>query len=163
MPVDLEIIRASEFLRLGSKGEFDLISSCGVLAKLARACRLRGINRALLDIREARAPLTPRELAELVNTFHEIGFTRDQRLAILHSGDPHRRARTFAFLVRMRGWMVKAFGDFEEALHWLSAPEKPEPKSAVGRRLPVIDESEEASFVRHYPERHRSLRVDRQH
>ena len=163
MPVDLEIIRACEFLRVGSKGEFDLMASCAVLAKLARACRLRGINRALLDIRQSRAPLTPTELAALVNIFHEIGFTRDQRLAILHSGDPHRRARTFAFLSRMRGWMVRAFGDFEEAIYWLSATEKLPPKSATGRRVPVTDASEEISFVRRYPEQHRALRINRQH
>jgi len=99
----------------------------------------------------------------LVNTFHEIGFTRDHRLAILHSGDPHRRARTFAFLSRIRGWMVQAFRDFEEAIYWLSAPEKPAPKQAAGRRLPVTDVSDETSFVRRYPEQHRSLRVNRQH
>src|SRR5215469_4498212 len=104
-----------------------------------------------------------RNPAPLVNTFHEIGFTRDHRLAILHSGDPHRRARTFAFLSRIRGWMVRAFGDFEEAIYWLSAPEKPAPKQAAGRRLPVTDVSDETSFVRRYPEQHRSLRVNRQH
>lgn len=163
MPVDLEIIRASEFLRMGGHGEFDLIASCALLAKLARACRLRGIHRALIDIRQSRAPLTPSELAALVNAFHDIGFTRDLRLAILHSGDRYRRARTFAFLSRMRGWMVQTFGDFEGALYWLSAPETPARKPATGRRLPVTDVSEEASFVRHFPEQHRSLRINRQH
>lgn len=49
MPVDLEIIRASEFLRMGSKGEIDAIAIREVLARVARACRLRGIHRAFLD------------------------------------------------------------------------------------------------------------------
>jgi hypothetical protein len=62
----------------------------------------------------------------------------------------------------MRGWMVQTFGDFEEALYWLSAPETPARKPATGRRLPVTDESEEASFVQHYSEQRRSLRIDRQ-
>lgn len=163
MPVDLEIIRASEFLRMGSHGEFDLAASCALLAKLARACRLRGIHRALIDVRQSRAPLTPTEIAALVNAFHEIGFTRDLRLAILHSGDPSHRARTFAFLSRMRGWMVRAFGDFEEAIYWLSAAEKPVRKSATGLRLPVAEVSEQTSFVRLDSEQHRPVRINRQH
>jgi hypothetical protein len=58
---------------------------------------------------------------KLVNTFREIGFTRQQRLAILYSVDPHRRARLFAFISTLRGWSVRAFDDFEKAINWLSS------------------------------------------
>src|SRR5690242_1702059 len=104
MPVELQIIRAAEFIRLGTEGQFDLAGSCAILAKLAAACKRRGIHRALVDVRNSRAPLTPTEMASLVNVFREIGFPEDQRLAILHAGDPSRRARTFAFISRMKGW-----------------------------------------------------------
>lgn len=119
MPVELQIIRAAEFVRLGGHGKFDLAASCGILANLAQACKRRGIHRALLDARNATVELNPTELESLVNVFREIGFTRNQRLAILHSEDAHHRARLFAFISRTRGWSVRAFGDFEEALRWL--------------------------------------------
>jgi hypothetical protein len=124
MPLELQIIRASEFVRLGAHGHFDLAASKAALAELARACRKRGIDRALMDLRALQPgpkPVFSRDdLIALVNTFREIGFTRQQRLAVLYRSDPHHRARMFAFLSTLRGWTVRAFDDFEKALSWLS-------------------------------------------
>jgi len=124
MPLELQVIRASDFLRMGAEGHFDLAASKVVLAELAGACRKRGIDRAMLDLRALhpgpKPVFSPTDLAKLVNTFREIGFTQRQRLAVLYSSDPHHRARMFAFIGALRGWHVAAFGDFEEALVWLS-------------------------------------------
>ena len=124
MPLELHIIRAHEFIQIGAHGHFDLAASKATLAALARACRKRNINQALLDLRAlhpgAKPVFSPADLAELVGTFREIGFTHRQKLAILYHSDPHHRARLFAFLSTMHGWHVKAFGDFEEAFLWLS-------------------------------------------
>ena len=102
MPLELQIIRAREFIKLGVQGTLDLASSREILRQLAAACRKRGIDQALLDLRglppSATPLLTSDDLASLVNTFHEIGFSERQRLAVLYSGDPHHGARTFAFL-----------------------------------------------------------------
>jgi len=127
MPIELQIIRASEFIRVGPQGHFDLESSKEVLKVLASACRKRGINQALLDLRELRPGPTPvfspKDLATLVNTFQEFGFVPSQRLAVLYESDPHHRASLFAFIGRTRGWQVQAFAVFEEAITWLSASE----------------------------------------
>jgi formylglycine-generating enzyme required for sulfatase activity len=62
----------------------------------------------------------------LVNTFREIGLTHKQRLAVLYLSDPHRRAPMFASIARLRGWKVRAFDNFEQAILWLSAaPSEP--------------------------------------
>jgi hypothetical protein len=140
MPLELQIIRASEFIRVGTPGKLDFNSSREVLRQLAAACRRRGIHRALLDVRDLvlgpTPMLAPGELASLVNTFREIGFTHEQRLAVLYSADPHRGARLFAFIGALRGWTVEAFSDFEEALDWLSTEEPSElPAKAVPVRL----------------------------
>ncbi len=124
MPTELHVIRASDFIRLGAKGEFDVAASKIVLAELACACRKRGIDRAMLDLRalepKPKPVFSPTDLAKLVNTFREIGFTHQQKLAILYSSDPHHRARMFAFISTLRGWRVAAFENFESALGWLS-------------------------------------------
>src|ERR1041384_8664081 len=124
MPLELQIIRASEFIRLGAHGHLDLAASREILRQLASACRLRGINQALLDLRDVHPGATPmltrNDLAVLVNTFREVGFSEKQRLAVLYSADPHHRARLFAFMSTLRGWNVKASEKFEEALLWLS-------------------------------------------
>jgi hypothetical protein len=128
MPLELQVIRASDFIRLGANGHFDFAASKMVLAELASACRKRGIDRAMLDLRALHpgpTPVfTPTDLANLVNTFREIGFTRQQKLAVLYGDDPHHRARLFAFISTLRGWRVAAFGSFEEAMVWLSDDDK---------------------------------------
>jgi hypothetical protein len=130
MPMELQIIRAQEFIRLGTKGHFDLKSSKAVLAQLAAACCKRGINQALVDLRMLhpgpKPVFSPNDLVALVNTFHEVGFTHKQRLAVLYGSDPHHRARLFAFIAKLRGWKVQAFDSFEEAVMWMSAMEKPQ-------------------------------------
>ncbi|HWC61289.1 MAG TPA: hypothetical protein VHC44_16465 [Verrucomicrobiae bacterium] len=119
---------------------------------------MRGINRALLDGRNARAELSANELAALVNVFCDIGFCRDLRLAILHSAERYQRARLFAFISRMKGWNVRAFGDFEQAMYWLSGDQhKPRPKAAAAtgskRRISVShsDGNENAVTIKPLP------------
>ena len=125
MPLELQIIRASEFVRLGARGHLNFQASKDALQELAHACRKRSVDRALLDLRELLIPakplFTPSELASLVETFREAGFARHQRLAVLYRNDPHHGARLFAFIGRIRGGQVRAFAEFEEALFWLSA------------------------------------------
>lgn len=133
MPTDLQIIRAREFIRLGAQGKVDLIASKAVLAQLAGACWKRGINQALLDLREVhlgpKPVFSPKDLAVLVNTFREIGFTHKQRLAVLYRSDPHSRARMFSFIAILHGWSVQAFDNYEAALAWFSELEQEHSKS----------------------------------
>jgi len=125
MPLELQVIRATEFIRMAPNGEFDLAASRAALAELGRACRKRGIDRALLDLRAfapgPRPRFTEADLIALVNIFPEIGFNEQQRLAVLYRFDPHCRARLFARLGTARGWTVRAFNNFERSLSWLSA------------------------------------------
>ena len=146
MSLKLQIIRLHEFIRLGPSGKFDPKGSKAGLALLAAACLKRGILQALLDLRALRPGpepvFSPDDLVSLVSTFREIGFTSRHRLAVLYVIDPHERARMFASIARLRGWTVKAFEDFEQAVAWLSdaAPAQPEAQAALStrkRRVPV--------------------------
>jgi hypothetical protein len=143
MPLELQIIRASEFVRLGAHGHFDLAASKVALAQLARACRKRGINQALMDLRALhpgpKPVFSPADLVELVKTFHAIGFTHQLRLAILYQTDPYQRARLFAFLSALHGWSVQAFADFEKAILWLSHEQEAPAavRSPAEKQIPV--------------------------
>ena len=96
MPIELQIIRAQEFIRVGAHGHFDLEASKAVLAQLASACRKRGIHQALLDVRALvpgqKPVFSPQDLMTLVKTFDEVGFNRLDRVAVLYTSDPHHRA-----------------------------------------------------------------------
>ncbi|HWN93862.1 MAG TPA: hypothetical protein VNT99_02410 [Methylomirabilota bacterium] len=136
MPLELQIIRAREFVRLGAEGQFDFESTRAVLETLADACCKRGIERALLDVRESSSNLTPNDLAALVNAFTEVGFSKRLRLAVLHGGDQEYRARLFAFIGKLRGWKVQTFEDYEQALEWLSVALESAPEQE-GEIVPV--------------------------
>src|SRR5215469_11310170 len=131
MPIELQIIRACDFVRAGAHGHFDFASSKLALAELASACQKRGIYQAMLDLRALKPSpepvFTPADLASLVYTFHEMGFSKKHWLAVLYSADPHHRARLFAFISRMRGWNVSAFDNFEDGLLWLTNGKRDEP------------------------------------
>lgn len=153
MPLELQIIRASEFIRFGAQGHFDLAASKEVLASLAEACRKRNIHQALMDLRALQPGPKPvfssTDLLELVNTFHEVGFTQQLRLAILYRSDPHHRARLFAFLSTLHGWSVRAFGDFEKALQWLSSSIDTTTEAARSpseKKIPIRDLKREANL-----------------
>lgn len=138
MPLELQIIRAAEFIRVGAQGKPNLAASRNVLRTLAAACLKRGIHRALLDIREVPIGPTlvfaPADLATLVNTFREMGFTRQQRLAVLYREDPHDRIKMFALIGTLKGWSVEAFTNFEDAFAWL-ALSKPAKSESAARTL----------------------------
>jgi len=140
MPTDLQIIRAKEFVRLGAHEHLDFEASKEALKVLAHSCRKRGLDRALLDLRDLPIPrtrlFTSAQLAELVGTFKEAGFTRRQRLAVLYKTDPHQGVRMFAFIGTFKGWHVRAFPEFEAALLWLSAETRSESEPA-GEEIPI--------------------------
>jgi formylglycine-generating enzyme required for sulfatase activity len=146
--MELQIIRAQEFIRLGAHGRIDLKASKALLAVLAGACCKRGINQAMMDLRALRPGPKPvlsvNDLITLVKTFREIGFTHRQRLAVLYHSDPHHRASMFASIAKLRGWNAQAFDDFEEAVTWLSGAEN-EPATVEAeitpraKRVPIRD------------------------
>jgi hypothetical protein len=144
MPMELQIIRAQEFIRLGARERFDLKASKAALALLAGACCKRGIHQALLDLRavqpKPKPVFSPNDLVTLVNTFREVGFTHKQRLAVLYGSDPHHRARLFAFIAKLRGWKVQAFDSFEQAVNWLSEGGEPQVETEYtpkAKKVPV--------------------------
>ena len=92
------------------------------------------LDRPGIDDVQAEFP----ELAALVITFREAGFTRQQRLAILYRHDVHGGIRNFAFIGRMRGLQVQAFNEFEAALQWLSeVPVRPVAHPKQGVPIPI--------------------------
>jgi hypothetical protein len=161
MPLELQVIQASEFIRLNARAHFNFEASKNALQTLAHACRKRGLDRALLDLRTLPVPakpqFTPTELAALVSTFRKAGFSRQDRLAVLYSHDVYGGVRKFAFLGRVGGLQVQAFSDFEGALQWLSQEQESHAKGAEAeipiaitrkqsaRKLPVDSTSGKSS------------------
>ncbi len=141
MAIMLQLIRANEFIRIDTPEHIDYEESKEVLRKLALSCHKRGVNRALLDLRTLpvleKPWFTGEQLAGLVQTFHDSGFLRPRRFAVLYRYDIHRGIRNFAFFSRMKGMLVQAFTDFEAAMQWLSEEEAHETKDEGEVAVPI--------------------------
>jgi hypothetical protein len=124
MPAELQVIRASEFVCLDADAHLDFEASQKALEGLAQACRKRGLNRALLDLRGLpmldKPHFTTEEVRALAGTFSDAGFTGRQRLAILHEHDIYGIIRDFIKFSRQRGLQAEAFLEYEKATSWLS-------------------------------------------
>jgi len=107
MPLELHVIRASEFVRVDAHEHLDFEASAKALQALAQACRKRGLGCALLDLRAVPVPdkplFTTKEIAALVLTFRDAGFSVEQRLAVLYHQDVYGGIRDFAFISRIGG------------------------------------------------------------
>ena len=141
MPIELHIIRTSDFICIDTDEQLDFEESKKVLQGLAAACRKRGLERAMIDLRDLPAPDRPRftnaELAALVGAFREAGCSRNLRLAVLYRRDVYGSLRNFTFFGRMRGLQVQAFHNFESAIHWLwKDTERPEQNHGV--EVPIL-------------------------
>jgi len=165
MPILLQVIQASEFIRWDAHEHLDFETSKEALRGLAMACRKRGLGGALVDLRTLPVPpkphFTPNELAALVRTFREAGFSRQQRLAVLYHKDVYGGVRNFAFFSRLRGLQVQAFTEFEGALSWLS--ELPESQVESGQGEVPVPITKRQREIRRLPVGRGRPRIPREH
>jgi hypothetical protein len=142
MPIELHLIRASDFICIDADEHLNFEESKKALQKLALACRKRGLNHALVDLRDVpasdKARFTNAELAALVGAFREAGCSRRLRLAVLYRRDVYGSIRNFTFFGRMRGLQVQAFHEFETAIHWLWNNAENSEEEKHGVKVPIF-------------------------
>jgi hypothetical protein len=137
LPMELQVIRFREFVKLDAHGHLDMEASHAALSRLAQLCRKRRIECSLLDGRDIQTGLTPGEMAALIRDLAEMGFTRNQRIALLHRGDQSPRAGLFALIGHLRGWKIRAFVSFEEAIDWLSTGPPVRKANSYAEEIPL--------------------------
>ena len=120
MAYNLRVVRPSDFIRYDGRGETDRVRSRRILERIAKACVDEGMNCALLDLRGLHLHLELKDLYGLINAFKDMGFRREHRLAILHNYTGMDKAEFFAMCASARGWNVRAFDTFEDAMEWFA-------------------------------------------
>ena len=142
MAVELHVIRASDFVRFDADQHLNFEESKRVLEELALACRKRGLDRAMVDLRDLPVPDKPRftaaELALMVGAFCAAGFSGRHRLAILYRQDVYGTIRSFSSIGQMRGLHVQAFDDYDTAMHWLWKPTGKPAECKPGAEVPIV-------------------------
>ncbi|HTV40244.1 MAG TPA: hypothetical protein VMF08_06700 [Candidatus Sulfotelmatobacter sp.] len=140
-PIELQVIRASDFICFDADEHLNFEESKKVLQQLALACRKRGMGRAMVDLRDLPVPEKPRfteaQLVGLVDAFRDAGFAHRQRLAILHSHDVHGTIRDFISIGRQRGLHTRAFLEYDKAMHWLAKATEPSAEHKQGAEVPI--------------------------
>jgi hypothetical protein len=122
MPHNLHIVKTNEFIRLDAHGKPDLEQSRKILSSIAKTFVERGIDCALIDVRDLRADMSINDLYRLVHAFPEMGFQPKHRLAVLHRyrAEP---PEVFATLASDEGWNVRSFEEYEDAIEWFTSQE----------------------------------------
>jgi hypothetical protein len=114
MGFDLRVIKIEEFFHTDARdAPIDLEAAYGLLRRVVRETTERGIYRVMIDARGNPTGLSVADMFELVGDFQRYGLTPDHRVALL-------RARYLETLASARGFNVRAFAEFEDALDFLN-------------------------------------------
>jgi hypothetical protein len=84
-----------------------------------RESRRRGRKRILIEL-DQKFPLSPTSQFQLVTALPKIGFTAEERIALVHRTPEAQEANQFInLLAKNHGVMVRNFGGVESAKDWL--------------------------------------------
>jgi hypothetical protein len=122
MGFDLRIIKIEEFFHTDARDTpIDLEAAYGLLRRVVRETTERGIYRVIIDARGNPTGLSVADMFELVGDFQRYGLTPDHRVALLRARpEALERARYLETLASARGFNVRAFAEFEDALDFLN-------------------------------------------
>jgi hypothetical protein len=109
----------AEFLRVKVSGRESDEPPSDVCAVIYKQSRSLGINRILIELDQKR-PLSPTSQMMLVQRLPEIGFTREDRIALVHrTSEMQRDNEVMNTIAANRGVMVRSFRSVEDAGAWL--------------------------------------------
>jgi len=119
MPTQIKIIRASEFIIATPQGQVDLEKSKQLLVKIALASATLSAHEILLDIRKSGQELSAIDLWQLAAELSDRRTVFAGKIAILCQLNHSNLADFFALCAQNRGFPVKAFTSYEQAVEWL--------------------------------------------
>lgn len=122
----LQIVRAGDFIKSTPTGDLDKTASKEGLAEIAvLGADLQGYT-VLIDLREVKSRLSTTDIFELASELVKFGETFRRRTAVLARADHDLgQATFFEDVAQGKGFNVKAFTVFEEAIFWLSNTPQP--------------------------------------
>jgi hypothetical protein len=121
MPTHLKIIHAADFLIATPEGQIDFEKSKQLLLQVASASATLVAPEILLDVRHAQSELSATDLWHLAA---ELSYRRTAfrgKIAVLCRATATSQATFFTLCAQNRGYPVRAFTSFEDAVTWLIA------------------------------------------
>jgi hypothetical protein len=119
MPTDIRIIRAHEFIQATPEGKLDLEKTKAVLMEIALASKASGDFDVILDTRNTQSEMDVADLWELAAELHRYREAFSRKTAVLGPADRSEYAGFFSLCAQERGFNVRAFVSFGDAMEWL--------------------------------------------
>ncbi|HYM60808.1 MAG TPA: hypothetical protein VEZ11_07935 [Thermoanaerobaculia bacterium] len=119
MPTNIRVIRASDFIKATPEGRLDFRESRELLAEIASASADLREHEIILDTRTAQIEMSVADLWYLAAELSDLRKAFFGKTAVLCPLEQFDRAGFFALCAQNRGFRVRAFTLFEEAIEWL--------------------------------------------
>ncbi len=122
MEIKLHVVRAGDFIKTTQRGEVDLAKSKQLLRTIATAVRGWQEYGILIDVREVGSvKLSAFDIWELAQSMAEHGTVFRRKTAVLLPKQATGERVEFLRLCgENRGFQIRAFRSFEEAVYWLA-------------------------------------------
>ncbi|MDP1675439.1 MAG: response regulator [Bacteroidota bacterium] len=118
----LQIFTAGDFIKSTPTGDLDLIASTQVLAQIATAGDLLQDYTVIIDLRDVQSHLSTLDIYNVASELVKYGEAFQRKIAVLtQSAKGHNQASFFETAAQNRGYNVKAFTLFEDAIYWLTS------------------------------------------
>jgi len=121
MPINIRIIHAHEFIKATPEGPLDLEKAKDMLLEITCAAAPLADYEIILDLRKAQAAMSTTDLWYLATALSDLrkAFSR-HKTAVLCPLGQFDQAGFFALCAQNRGFTVRAFNSFEDAIEWLT-------------------------------------------
>ena len=138
MPTKLIIIHAKDFITATAQGVLDFEESKKALVDIATAAGPLTDYEILLDTRKVRSHLSTTDLWHLAAELARLGLAFNCRTAVLCPLERFDDAEFFALCAQNRGFNVRGFLSFEEAVTWLTETPESSPETTPASASPGI-------------------------
>ncbi len=118
----LQIIKVGDFIKSSPTGDLDMKASREGLAQIAATGTDLQDYTVLIDLRDVKSRLSLANIQELASELVKYGETFRRKTAVLARADEDiDQATFFEMAAQNRGFKVKTFTVFEDAIIWLSS------------------------------------------
>ena len=121
MPTDVKVIHATDFIRATPEGPAHLEHAEKLLGEIAQAGAGLENFEILVDTRRVSGSLSATDLWTLAEKLVKFRPSFARKTAILCPLEKFDHSRFFALCAENRGFNIRAFTSYEEAMEWLLA------------------------------------------
>jgi hypothetical protein len=116
---NIRIIHAHEFIRATPEGLLDLKKAQELLMEIASAATPLADYQIILDVRKTQQGMRTSDLWYLAAELTVLRKAFSRKTAVLCPLEGFNNAEFFALCAQNRGFQIKAFTSFEDAIEWL--------------------------------------------